>query len=57
MFLLLATLGGIGCYAFIYMLAPYHSIERYLLHLAPLAVLAAARAARPLEQPQPPHTV
>jgi hypothetical protein len=46
LFLILSVVGGIGCYAAIYTLHPYYSIDRYLLHIAPLAVLAAARSAR-----------
>lgn len=47
-FLLLVLLGGVLFYLGIYTLRPYYSIERYLLHLAPLAVVAAARATRSL---------
>jgi hypothetical protein len=43
-FLALATLGGVGAYAGLLMLhsASATSIERYLLHVAPIAALAAA---------------
>lgn len=42
-FLALAVLGGIGFYVLIYVVRPLPSIERFVLHLAPLAILAAAR--------------
>jgi 4-amino-4-deoxy-L-arabinose transferase-like glycosyltransferase len=42
--LVLTVLGGIVFYLIIYALRPYASVERYLLHLAPLAVVAAARS-------------
>ncbi|MCG8351775.1 MAG: hypothetical protein MI924_28745 [Chloroflexales bacterium] len=45
-FLLLAVAGGFLFYLAIYTVRPYYSVERYLLHLAPLALLAAARASR-----------
>ncbi len=43
-FLALSTLLGIAFYAGIYMLRPFGSIDRYILHMALIAVLAAARA-------------
>lgn len=46
-FLVLAVLGGVLCYLGIYVLRPFFSIERYLLHLAPIAVVGAAVALRP----------
>lgn len=52
-FLLLVLLGGFLFYLGSYMLQPYLSIDRYLLHLAPIAVIAAARATRPLAGPVP----
>ncbi len=54
-FLLLVLLGGFLFYLGIYTLRPYYSIERYLLHLAPPAVIAAARATRPLTPLPRPH--
>ncbi len=54
-FVLLVLLGGFLFYLGIYTLRPYYSIERYLLHLAPLAVVAAARATRPLAPLPRPH--
>ena len=52
-FLILTVLGGISCYLAIYALRPFFSVERYLLHLAPIAVIAAARATcvQPLQVP------
>jgi hypothetical protein len=44
LFLIIAVIGGISCYLAIYVLRPYSSVERYLLHLAPIAVIAAQRA-------------
>lgn len=44
-FLLLVVAGGFAFYLGIYTLRPYYSVERYVLHLAPLALLLAARAA------------
>jgi hypothetical protein len=46
-FLLLGVIGIVVFYILIYALRPYFSIERYLMHAAPLLVLAAARAWRP----------
>jgi hypothetical protein len=43
-FLLLSIGGGIAFYLAIYTLRPFFSMERYLLHLAPLAVVAASRS-------------
>lgn len=43
-FLALLVLGGIAFYFGIYLLRPYLSIDRYILHIAPLAILAAARS-------------
>jgi hypothetical protein len=45
-FLLLVVAGGCACYLAVYTVRPYFSVERYLLHLAPLVLLAAARAGR-----------
>lgn len=45
-FLLLAVAGGFAFYLAVYTLRPYYSVERYLLHIAPLALLAAARASQ-----------
>lgn len=45
--LLLLVIGGVAFYAGVYALRPFFSVERYLLHLAPLAVLAALRASQP----------
>jgi hypothetical protein len=42
--LVLILIGGLLFYVAIYSLRPYSSIDRYLLHLAPIGVLAAARA-------------
>ena len=42
-FLTLAVVGGIAFYVLIYVVRPLPSIERFVLHLAPLVVLAAAR--------------
>jgi hypothetical protein len=51
LFLVLAVAGGLGFYFAFYTLMPaasgsdyFFSVERYLLHIAPLAILAAARA-------------
>lgn len=46
LFLGLVVVGGIIFYAAIYTVEPFISIDRYLLHLAPIAVLAAARSLR-----------
>lgn len=43
-FLLLVVAGGFAFYLTVYTIRPYYSVERYLLHLAPLALLLAARA-------------
>ncbi len=43
-FLLLTVVGGFIFYLAVYTIRPYYSVERYILHLAPLALLAAARA-------------
>jgi hypothetical protein len=45
-FLLLSMSIGFTLYLAIYILRPYYSVERYLLHLAPLMVIAAARASQ-----------
>lgn len=44
LFLVTATLTTVIFYVFIYVLRPYFSIERYVMHAAPLAVLAAIHA-------------
>jgi hypothetical protein len=46
-FLLLSVGAGILFYLAIYTVRPFFSSERYLLHIAPLALLAAARAIHP----------
>ena len=46
LFLALSCLGITAFYSAIYIVRPFFSIERYLLHLAPLAVLLAARVTR-----------
>jgi hypothetical protein len=46
-FLLLVIGGGIFFYFAIYIVRPFFSVERYLMHVAPLATLAAARATSP----------
>jgi len=51
-FLALTVLGGMAFYVAVYTLRPFYSVERYLLHLAPIMVLVAARAV----QPQPLHS-
>lgn len=43
-FLALAVVGSIGGYLTIYVARPFFSVDRYLLHLAPLAIVAAQRA-------------
>jgi cell division protein FtsW (lipid II flippase) len=43
-FLVLTVVGGIVFYLLLYTMRPFYSIERYLMHIAPMAVLAAARA-------------
>lgn len=43
-FLVLALLGGLAFYVAIFVLRPLPSIERFIMHVAPIAVLAAARA-------------
>lgn len=43
-FLVLSVLGGIMFYIAIYIVEPFVSHDRYLLHLAPIAALAAARS-------------
>ncbi|NJO82996.1 MAG: hypothetical protein HC828_09365 [Blastochloris sp.] len=45
-FLLLVVAGGFAVYLAAYTVRPYYSVDRYLLHLAPLALVAAARASR-----------
>lgn len=52
-FLLFIVLGGLLFYLLVYVVRPYFSIDRYLLHLAPLLVLAAARSMSPLPDAQP----
>lgn len=44
LFLAAAMLTTVIFYVFIYVLRPYFSIERYVMHAAPLAVLAAIHA-------------
>jgi hypothetical protein len=44
LFLVTAALTTMIFYVFIYVLRPYFSIERYVMHAAPLAVLAAIHA-------------
>jgi hypothetical protein len=43
-FLVATLLAAIVFYLAIYLVRPFYSMERYLMHIAPLAVLAAARA-------------
>lgn len=45
-FLVASTLSVIVFYTLIYVLRPYFSVERYLMHAAPLAVLTAVYAMR-----------
>jgi hypothetical protein len=51
--LALIVLGGLAAYVGVYALRPFHSIDRYVLHLAPAMVLLAARATRPAPAIQP----
>jgi len=50
-FLLLVFAGGVFFYLAVYVVRPYYSIDRYLLHLAPFVVLAAARSTLPAPEP------
>jgi hypothetical protein len=56
-FLTLTVLGGFAFYVAIYTLRPFYSVERYLLHLAPIMVLGPSCAAPAPTQPGRNHPV
>lgn len=49
----LIVAGGLAAYVGIYTLRPFSSIDRYVLHVAPVMVLLAARATCPMAVPEP----